>query len=131
MNSLTSPPKPPHPLKQPTFQNVLHGDLNGNNILLVAAEGAGATAATAPAMPLVAKVADFGLSRLLPLDSDRIVTRTHGEAASVGFSDPFCQLLPTAPSSTLALPIPSSCPITPPPHPLTPPQAPSPTWPPR
>jgi serine/threonine protein kinase len=69
-----SPAPPP---RRPPRQNVLHGDLNGNNILLV-------PPAPPPGGPppepggVVAKVADFGLSRLLPMDSDRIVTRTHG-----------------------------------------------------
>ncbi|KAI8471136.1 MAG: kinase-like domain-containing protein [Monoraphidium minutum] len=54
-------------------ENVLHGDLNGNNILLVSPQpGEGDPS------ELVPKVADFGLSRLLPIDSDQIMTRTHG-----------------------------------------------------
>lgn len=57
-------------------QNVLHGDLNGNNILLVGPQPV--PGAPGPMDVPVAKVADFGLSRLLPMDSDRIVTRTHG-----------------------------------------------------
>eukprot|EP00878_Enallax_costatus_P013965 GHUV01014604.1.p1 GENE.GHUV01014604.1~~GHUV01014604.1.p1 ORF type:complete len:586 (+),score=141.50 GHUV01014604.1:545-2302(+) len=56
-------------------QSVLHGDLNGNNILL----------AGAPVCPdrqdqrgFSAKVADFGLSRILAADKEQIITRTHG-----------------------------------------------------
>ena len=41
-------------------QNVLHGDLNGNNILLV-----GSTPTAADDRDFSAKVADFGLSRML------------------------------------------------------------------
>jgi serine/threonine protein kinase len=67
---------PPSLTPLPTPQNVLHGDLNGNNILLVPPTPADGEAADPNAT--VAKVADFGLSRLLPIDSDRIVTRTHG-----------------------------------------------------
>jgi serine/threonine protein kinase len=44
------------------LQNVLHGDLNGNNILLA---GAHVTPAAADQRGFTAKVADFGLSRLL------------------------------------------------------------------
>lgn len=43
-------------------QNVLHGDLNGNNILLA---GAHITPGTPDQRGFTAKVADFGLSRLL------------------------------------------------------------------
>jgi serine/threonine protein kinase len=43
-------------------QNVLHGDLNGNNILLA---GAHAAPGAADQRGFTAKVADFGLSRLL------------------------------------------------------------------
>lgn len=66
-------PAPPNKSPKPE-QSVLHGDLNGNNILLA---GPHPTPA-APCPEFEAKVADFGLSRLLPMDSDRIVTRTHG-----------------------------------------------------
>jgi len=54
-------------------QNVLHGDLNGNNILLV-----GSTPTAADDRDFSAKVADFGLSRMLAPDNDKIITRTHG-----------------------------------------------------
>lgn len=43
-------------------QNVLHGDLNGNNILLA---GAHVNPGAADQRGFTAKVADFGLSRLL------------------------------------------------------------------
>jgi serine/threonine protein kinase len=43
-------------------QNVLHGDLNGNNILLT---GAQVTPGAVNKRGFTAKVADFGLSRLL------------------------------------------------------------------
>ncbi|WIA41989.1 hypothetical protein OEZ86_009290 [Tetradesmus obliquus] len=56
-------------------QSVLHGDLNGNNILL-------AGAALAPdgvdRRGFTAKVADFGLSRIITPENEKIITRTHG-----------------------------------------------------
>eukprot|EP00879_Flechtneria_rotunda_P005240 GHRR01005525.1.p1 GENE.GHRR01005525.1~~GHRR01005525.1.p1 ORF type:complete len:858 (+),score=281.24 GHRR01005525.1:849-3422(+) len=53
-------------------QNVLHGDLNGNNILLTG------TPVGQDQKGFTAKVADFGLSRLLTPESEKIITRTHG-----------------------------------------------------
>jgi serine/threonine protein kinase len=51
-------------------QNVLHGDLNGNNILLV-----GANPRPGDDRDFLAKVADFGLSRMLAPGECQRVTR--------------------------------------------------------
>eukprot|EP00775_Hariotina_reticulata_P003798 gene3798-4055_t len=56
-------------------QNVLHGDLNGNNILLA---GAAVCPERGDYRGFTAKVADFGLSRLLSPENEKIITRTHG-----------------------------------------------------
>ncbi|KAF6263821.1 kinase-like domain-containing protein [Scenedesmus sp. NREL 46B-D3] len=56
-------------------QSVLHGDLNGNNILLA---GVPLAPEHSDHRGFAAKVADFGLSRILTPENEKIITRTHG-----------------------------------------------------